>query len=226
MLSVREVTVNYGALIALDNVSIHFQKGCITAVLGHNGAGKSTLLKTAIGDHPLKSGRVLLDGVNVLPLNVYENVRGGIGFVAQGRNVFEELTIDANLNVAGLDHGQRQLSRVHALFPQLQDRGQQVAGTLSGGQRQMLAVGMSLMTEPKLLLLDEPTTGLSPVLVQELFAAIVAAKEQLGLTVVVIEQNVRAVIRAADRVVILKSGRVALDLPVTEFDSNDLWRWF
>ena len=174
------------------------------AVFGHNGAGKTTLLKCAVGDHDAMTGEVRFRGQPIIPGQVFRNVRRGIGFVPQGHNVFRELSVEQNLSIAGLLHEPRAITEVFDLFPILSERRRQVAGSLSGGQQQMLALGMALMTKPAILLLDEPTTGLAPIIAANVLRGLQTINQSMGTAIVIVEQNVPVTLKAVDRAVILE----------------------
>jgi len=166
MLEYRNVEARYGGFTALRDVSFRVSPGERVAIFGHNGAGKTTLLRCGLGDVDEVSGRITYNGEPIIAGSVYRNARRGIGFVPQGHNVFRDLSVAQNLTIAGLLHDHAYIDEVYRLFPLLNERRPQIAGSLSGGQQQMLALGMALMTRPTTLLLDEPTTGLAPVIVQ------------------------------------------------------------
>jgi len=227
MLEYRNVSARYGKLLALTGVSFTVADGERVAVFGHNGAGKTTLLKCAVGALPAIDGEVRYGGVPIEPGAVYRNTRLGIGFVPQGHNVFKNLPVDRNLRIAGMLHDPGFVHRVYELFPVLKERHAQIAGSLSGGQQQMLALGMALMTQPKMLLLDEPATGLAPVIVENVLASLLKINETMKTAIVIVEQNVRATLPVVDRAVILKSGRTVWDGGSRELAANaDLWAWF
>ncbi|MFF3947040.1 ABC transporter ATP-binding protein [Streptomyces sp. NPDC001902] len=216
MLEVRELVVSYGMVRALDEVSLTVDQGSITAVLGANGAGKTTLLRTVNGLVRPRSGSVLLDGTDISRLPVEEVVRLGLSHVPEGRGVITELTVHDNLRLGGLWRGRRErralqsagLDEVYALFPALAERRARPAETLSGGERQMLAIGRALMTRPRLLLLDEPSLGLAPRVTAQILAVLRDLRERQGLTVLLVEQNARSALSVADHGVVLNLGRV------------------
>ncbi|MDX2650536.1 ABC transporter ATP-binding protein [Streptomyces sp. PA03-1a] len=216
MLEVRELVVSYGMVRALDEVSLTVDQGSITAVLGANGAGKTTLLRTVNGLVRPRSGSVLLDGTDISRLPVEEVVRLGLSHVPEGRGVITELTVHDNLRLGGLWRGRRErralqsagLEEVYALFPALAERRARPAETLSGGERQMLAIGRALMTRPRLLLLDEPSLGLAPRVTAQILAVLRDLRERQGLTVLLVEQNARSALSVADHGVVLNLGRV------------------
>ncbi|WUD71962.1 ABC transporter ATP-binding protein [Streptomyces sp. NBC_00510] len=231
MLEVRELVVSYGMVRALDEVSLTVDQGSITAVLGANGAGKTTLLRTVNGLVRPRSGSVLLDGTDISRLPVEEVVRLGLSHVPEGRGVITELTVHDNLRLGGLWRGRRErralqsagLEEVYALFPALAERRARPAETLSGGERQMLAIGRALMTRPRLLLLDEPSLGLAPRVTAQILAVLRDLRERQGLTVLLVEQNARSALSVADHGVVLNLGRVvAADAAARLATADDL----
>lgn len=227
MLEFRNVSARYGKLTALADITLSIPDGARVAVFGHNGAGKTTLLACAVGGIEDVGGEVTCGGHRVEPGAVYRNARHGVGFVPQGHNVFKSLSVERNLHIAGLLHDERYVSTVYELFPILSERRAQLAGSLSGGQQQMLALGMALMTQPKILLLDEPMSGLAPIIVENVFASLTRINQAMGTAIVIVEQNVKATLPAVERAVILKSGRVVWDGASEELArKEDLWAWF
>jgi branched-chain amino acid transport system ATP-binding protein len=227
ILELRSLTARYGKLAALTGISLAVPAGERLAVFGHNGAGKTTLLKCAVGALASIEGEVFCGGARVEPGAVYRNARHGIGFVPQGHNVFKSLGVERNLRIAGLLHPAASIERVYELFPVLAERRRQLAGSLSGGQQQMLALGMALMTEPRILLLDEPMSGLAPVIVEQVLKSLVRINTSTGTAIVLVEQNVKAALPAMQRAVILKSGRLVWDGAAAELARHEnLWAWF
>jgi branched-chain amino acid transport system ATP-binding protein len=227
MLEFRNVSANYGKLTALAGVSLTVADGERVAIFGHNGAGKTTLLKCAVGALEGMQGEVSCAGQRIEPGAVYRNTRLGIGFVPQGHNVFKNLGVDRNLRIAGLLHDEAYVDRVYELFPALAERRAQRAGSLSGGQQQMLALGMALMTQPRVLLLDEPMSGLAPIIVEHVLATLQRINQATRTAIVIVEQNVKATLPAVERAVILKAGRLAWDGTSGELArKEDLWAWF
>jgi branched-chain amino acid transport system ATP-binding protein len=227
MLTYSGVRVRYGGFTALHDVSLTIAAGERVAMFGHNGAGKTTLLRCALGDVDEMEGSVDFLGETMVPGAVARNARRGIGFVPQGHNVFRDLSVMQNLGVAGLVHDPAYIDEVYRLFPILAERRVQVASSLSGGQQQMLALGMALMTQPKVLLLDEPTTGLAPVIVQAMLRSLTEINRSTGTAIVIVEQNVAATLKVVDRAVVLKTGRVIFDGRSGELAAHeDLWSWF
>jgi branched-chain amino acid transport system ATP-binding protein len=217
MLKVDGLQASYGPVMALDGVSFEVAKGSVTAVLGANGAGKTTLLRTISGLVRARSGRVVLDGVEIGNEPVERLVRLGMAHVPEGRGVIAELSVDENLRLGGLwrtGGGREGLPAVFELFPRLSERRRHAASTLSGGERQMLAIGRALMARPRLLLLDEPSLGLAPQLVAQIMRVLRDLSRDTGLTVLLVEQNARAALSVADQGVVLNLGRiVAQDEP-------------
>jgi branched-chain amino acid transport system ATP-binding protein len=216
LLQVERLVVGYGPLTVLREVSLRVERGEIVAVIGANGAGKTTLLKALSGLLPPSGGRVQFEGADITRAAPHRIVRLGIAQVPEGRQVFAELTVRDNLELGAFSWArggaarQEELERIFALFPILRERAAQLAGTLSGGQQQMLAIGRSLMARPKLLLLDEPSLGLAPMIVKTIFEVIVQLKER-GLAIVLVEQNARAALALADRAYVLETGRVRVE---------------
>ncbi len=218
MLRVESVHAAYGKVEVLHDISLSVEPGEIVSILGANGAGKTTLFRVISGLLKPHRGRVLLDGRNITPLPAYRVACMGIGQVPEGRQIFRTLSVLDNLLLAGhyaTDGGERRqavadgLARVFDLFPILRERQHQSAGTLSGGQQQMLAIGRALMVRPRLLLLDEPSLGLAPLLVQNIMR-VVSQLNHEGLTIVLIEQNAHAALGISHRAYVIEQGRVAL----------------
>ena len=227
MLQVHNLTAGYGPLTVLNDVSLTLPPGARLGVFGHNGAGKTTLLRCIVGALRPREGRVEVEGVETGTATVAENVRRGIAFVPQGHNVFPNLTVEQNLRIAGLLFDPSFVTQVFELFPVLAERRQQRAGSMSGGEQQMLALGMALMTKPKWLLLDEPTTGLAPVIVRNVMRRLADINARMGVGLVVVEQNVPATLKIVDQTLILRSGSVVFRGSSAELGSNaDLWKWF
>lgn len=227
MLQVDHVNAYYGKLQVLHDISLSIQDGERVGIFGHNGAGKTTLLKSLVGDLAQVEGQIRYQEQSLEAGQVHLNVRHGIGFVPQGHNVFRELSVTQNLRIAGLLHDPTYAQIVCDIFPILKERQQQVAGSLSGGQQQMLALGMALMTRPRLLLLDEPTTGLAPIIVQDVLRSIRDINQKEGTTVLIVEQNVQATLKQVDRAIVLKSGRIIFDGASKQLlEEKSLWHLF
>ena len=219
MLSVEAVSTAYGAVQALRDVSIEVAQGEIVTLVGANGAGKSTLLMTVCGDPRARSGRVVFEGRDITQMPTHQIMRLGLAQVPEGRRVFPRMSVMENLlmgaQVAGHDPAPL-LDQVFALFPRLKEREAQRGGTLSGGEQQMLAIGRALMSKPRLLLLDEPSLGLAPLIVRQIFSAIRDLNEKEGLTVLLVEQNANQALRLAHRGYVLVNGRITLAGPGRE----------
>ena len=214
LLEVRAVEAGYGPIRALDDVSLDVGPGELVAIIGANGAGKTTLLMAISGVVPLRSGRVVFAGRPIDGLPPHEIVRLGIGHAPEGRRIFPRLSVRENLELGGFarpDRAQvrRDIDEVCGLFPVLGDRLGQLGGTLSGGEQQMLALGRALVGRPRLLLLDEPSLGLAPLVVAKIFE-VIAGLAARGIAVVLVEQNARAALRLASRGYVLENGRVTL----------------
>ena len=214
MLEVKDLTVYYGEARAVENVSITMGQGEVVAVLGANGAGKSTLVNSIAGVVRSRSGQVLLDGVPLHQLASHQVVSKGIALVPEGRLLFTQLSVLQNLELGAFHRDDKagvetSLDTVYELFPILHDRRHQRAGTLSGGQQQMVAIGRALMADPKYLLMDEPSLGLAPIVVDDMFELIVRVHE-MGIGVLLVEQNVARTLEVCDRGYVLEQGELAL----------------
>lgn len=214
LLSLSDVHAAYGRIEALQGISLDVRHGEIVAMLGGNGAGKSTTLKTISGLMHPKSGRIMLEGSDVTTVPAHRLVRLGIGQAPEGRRIFGRLTVLENLQMGAYTRSDKteiaaDFDRVFGLFPRLRERSGQAGGTLSGGEQQMLAIGRALMGRPKLLLLDEPSMGLAPNLVEQIFAIITDINSQ-GTTILLVEQNAQMALQVASRGYILQSGKIVL----------------
>lgn len=214
LLRLEKVTVKYGVIPAVQELNLEVRRGQIVALLGANGAGKTTTLKTVVGVLKPAHGRILYDGKDITTLPAPQRVRMGICLVPEGRGIFGRLTVRENL-LLGAYHRKDQkevvkdLEEVYRLFPRLKEREHQIAGTLSGGEQQMLAIGRGLMSRPKLMLLDEPSLGLAPLIVRELYALIRSIRER-GVTILLVEQSAPMAIGIADYVYVLETGTVKI----------------
>jgi branched-chain amino acid transport system ATP-binding protein len=221
MLEIKDLVVTYGAVRALDKVSLRSERGSITAVLGANGAGKTTLLRAISGLVRPRSGEITVDGRNVARLPAEEIARLGVSHAPENGGVIIELTVEENLRLGGLWRSDKaalrqQIAAVYDLFPPLTGRRGRVAATLSGGERQMLALGRALVSRPRLLLVDEPSLGLAPRVAAQLMGVLRRQRDELGLTVILVEQNARSALSIADRAVVLNLGAVAADFEQTD----------
>ena len=216
MLEVAELCTRYGRIQALHGVSVTVAKGALVALVGANGAGKTTLLRTLSGVQPASSGKISFCGEDITRLRSDKRVRLGIAQVPEGRQVFGPMAVEDNLMLGAYtrDWGaaRRTLDRIYDMFPVLKERRRQPAGTLSGGEQQMLAIGRALMGEPRLLLLDEPSMGLAPQLVADIFRAIVALARE-GITMLLVEQNAQAALSIADYGYVLETDRTVMSGP-------------
>ena len=215
MLEVKNLQVSYGAINALHGISLSVPDGKIVTLIGANGAGKTTTLKTVSGLLKPKSGEIFYDGKNIAGLPPHQIVKLGLSHVPEGRMIFANLTVLENLQLGAYLQNDRQVVRqemdfVFATFPRLQEREKQIAGTLSGGEQQMLAIGRALMSKPKLLLLDEPSLGLAPLLVKTIFEKIVEINRQQGLTILLVEQNANLALEISHFGYVLETGKVVL----------------
>ena len=213
MLVVKELESGYGPMQVLWKPSIHVKKGTITSLLGPNGVGKSTLLATVFGSVHAWSGSVVYAGNEVTRAPTHKKVAMGMALVPEGKHLFPNMTVYENLTMGAylkkaLEVREKSMELVYSLFPRLQERRDQLAGSLSGGEQQMVTIGRALMTRPELIMLDEPSQGLAPVLVREVFDTIVKMKADIGLTVLLIEQNADASLNAADYVFIMHEGMI------------------
>jgi len=225
MLEVKNIQVAYGKIIAVKDVSIDVKQGEIVTLIGSNGAGKSTTLRTISGLIKPKSGEILFNGQRIDGVPGHEIVGMGICHSPEGRRIFPRMSVKENLELGAFLRNDKtavnaDMDRVLELFPRLKERIKQTAGTMSGGEQQMLAVSRALMGDPKLLLLDEPSMGLAPVLVELIFDTIVKIRKQ-GITILLIEQNATAALEVADRAYVLESGAVKMSGSAKELSSDD-----
>jgi branched-chain amino acid transport system ATP-binding protein len=220
LLAVDRLAVHYGGIRAVQGVSLEVSEGETICVIGANGAGKSTTLRALVGLAAAAAGTIRYGGRDVTRLPVHERARLGLSLVPEGRGIFPRMTVTENLLMGAYQHRdgepiRQDLQRVLALFPRLAERRAQVAGTLSGGEQQMLAVGRALMSRPKLLLLDEPSMGLAPLVVEKIFATLREVAAQ-GVTLMLVEQNANLALQISDRGYVLDNGRVAIGGPAAD----------
>lgn len=229
MLKVRNINTYYGKVHALKNISIHLSKGEIVTLIGANGAGKTTILNTVSGVTPPETGTIQFLEQTISGMSPDMIVKAGISQVPEGRQVFKGLTVVENLELGAYlrfvarenrDQIRKDMQKMYDLFPRLHERRSQSAGTLSGGEQQMLAIGRALMARPKLLLLDEPSMGLAPLVVQEIFAVIELLRSEEQTTVLLVEQNAKAALKVADRGYVLETGKVILEGCASELLEN------
>ena len=224
MLDVKDINVYYGAIHAVRNVSLTVNAGEIVSIIGANGAGKSTILKTLVGLLKSKTGDILFEGQSITKLSPAAVVRQGIALVPEGRRIFPRMSVEDNLLLGAYARKDkevfRDINRIYEMFPRLAERKKQNAGTLSGGEQQMLATGRGMMSRPKLLLLDEPSMGLAPLLVHQIFETILDINEQ-GTTILLVEQNAHMALSIADRGYVLETGAVVLAGQADELIDND-----
>lgn len=234
MLKIKNINTYYGQAQALKNVSLHLSQGEIVTLLGANGAGKTTLLNSLSGVVPPRSGQIVFNDVPITNLAVHQIVRMGISQVPEGRQVFKPVSVENNLELGaylyynmfrGREDVKKNKEMVYELFPILKERRKQLAGTLSGGEQQMLAIGRAFMARPKLMLLDEPSMGLAPMVVQEIFRVIENLSQERKTTVLLVEQNARAALKMAHRGYVLENGRMVLEGTAAELlDNKDVQR--
>ena len=214
LLQIQSVNTYYGKVQALHGVSLHVQEGEIVTLIGANGAGKSTLLMSICGDPRPSSGSISFDGAELVGLETPAIINKGIAIAPEGRRVFARLTVEENLAMGAFFASDTQraerMERVLRLFPRLKERFAQRAGTMSGGEQQMLAIGRALMSQPRLLLLDEPSLGLAPIIIRKIFEAIEQLRSE-GVTIFLVEQNANQALRLADRGYVLENGRIVME---------------
>lgn len=214
MLEFKKVSAHYGKIQALHQVSLNIQQGEIVTLIGANGAGKTTLLSTLCGEPRASEGEVLFRQQDITQLPTAQIMRKDIAIVPEGRRVFSRMTVEENLAMGGffankLQYRER-IERVYTLFPRLKERKDQRSGTMSGGEQQMLAIGRALMSQPQLLLLDEPSLGLAPIIIMQIFDTILQLREE-GMTIFLVEQNANQALKLADRGYVLENGQIVLE---------------
>lgn len=223
ILEIKNLSVSYGGIEAIKNISLDVEAGSIVTLIGSNGAGKSSTLRSIAGIVKAKSGEVLFEGENILGLSPDQIVKRGVTLVPEGRRVFPNLTVAENLHVGAYlrkDDIKPDLEYVYELFPRLKERSWQFAGTLSGGEQQMLAVGRAMMARPKLIMMDEPSLGLAPLIVQGIFD-IIRTINKAGITVLLIEQNANMALKVADYAYVMQTGEIALSGTGAELLENE-----
>ncbi|WP_315806467.1 MULTISPECIES: ABC transporter ATP-binding protein [unclassified Bradyrhizobium] len=212
LLAIENLRAGYGQAVVLPNMSLKLPEGQVLALLGRNGTGKTTLINSIVGVTRRFSGRIALAGRDITSLRADQRARGGIGWVPQERNIFHSLTVEENMTAVA-QPGPWTVERVYGMFPRLKERRSNYGNQLSGGEQQMLAIGRALALNPKVLLLDEPTEGLAPIIVEELLAAIGTISRAGGLCSIIVEQHAQKILGLADRVVILERGMIVHDAP-------------
>ncbi|MDI3327335.1 MAG: ABC transporter ATP-binding protein [Alicyclobacillaceae bacterium] len=225
MLRIRDLHVYYGVIHALKGVSLEVERGEIVTLIGANGAGKTTLLRTISGLVPPRSGEIEFEGRSIFRTPARDIVRLGVSQVPEGRRVFATMSVQENLELGAFLRRDKSgvaedLEKVYTRFPRLRERRRQLAGTLSGGEQQMLAIGRALMARPRLLLLDEPSMGLSPILVQEIFR-IIREINEAGTTILLVEQNAHMALSVSHRAYVLETGRITLSGPSSELAKSE-----
>ena len=224
MLSVEGINVYYGAIHAIKDISFHVDEGEIVTLIGANGAGKSTNLKTISGLLHPKTGAITYKGQNITGMRAHKIVQAGLAQVPEGRRVFLHMSVEENLEMGGYTQDRSTIApnmeKVYNLFPRLKERRRQMAGTLSGGEQQMLAMGRALMSNAQMLMLDEPSMGLSPLLVQEIFDIIENVHKE-GMTILLVEQNAQMALSIADRAYVLETGRIVMEGTGAELLTNE-----
>ncbi|MGI6685436.1 MAG: ABC transporter ATP-binding protein [Bacillota bacterium] len=224
MLKVDNINVFYGAIHAIKGISLEVNEGEIVTLIGANGAGKSTVLKTISGLLRPKTGEINFLGENITSTAPHKIVERGLAHVPEGRRIFLQMTVQENLEMGAYtrssDDIEAELEKVYVLFPRLLERRRQVAGTLSGGEQQMLAIGRALMSKPKLLMLDEPSMGLAPLLVEQIFS-IILEMNKAGATILLVEQNAQMALSIADRAYVLETGSISISGTGQELSESD-----
>ncbi|MGW8421566.1 MULTISPECIES: ABC transporter ATP-binding protein [Comamonas] len=224
MLQLEQVSTHYGAICAVNHVSLHVNQGEIVTLIGSNGAGKTSLLMTVCGNPRASGGRILFEGEDITQMSTHHIMRRGIAISPEGRRVFKDLTVTENLQMGGFFLSKAEIAdgveHVFKLFPRLKERAAQRSGTMSGGEQQMLAIGRALMSKPRLLLLDEPTLGLAPLIIAQIFE-IIQTIRAAGVTVFLVEQNANRALQIADRGYVLETGKVVLEDSGVNLLSND-----
>ena len=223
MLKIDDIHVYYGAIHAIKGISFEVKEGEIVALIGANGAGKSTILKTVSGLMHPRSGNISFCGENITHTEAYKLLRHGLAHVPEGRRIFLQMTVQENLEMGAYinkEVSQKDLEMVFNYFPRLKERRKQIAGTLSGGEQQMLAMSRALMSHPKLMMLDEPSMGLAPILVDQIFD-IIKELHKAGTTILLVERNARKALQVADRAYVLETGNITLSGTGAELASSD-----
>ncbi len=226
MLEIKDLVVKYGGITALNGISMNVEEGKIITLVGANGAGKSTTLRTITGLVSPVSGSITYGGRELIGLNTKDIVKMGITLVPEGRHVFADMTVDENLMIGAYlrkdkENFKKDIDFIHEMFPILKERAKQLSGTLSGGEQQMLAVGRALMSKPKILMMDEPSLGLAPLVVKDIFRIIQKVNKEQGMTVLLIEQNANAALKIADYGYVMETGNIGLEGTGSQLLANE-----
>ena len=223
MLEIKELNVSYGAVHAIHGVSIKVNDGEIVSLIGANGAGKTTILRTISGLKKADSGEIIFDGADLRKTEPSKIISLKLAHVPEGRHIFPDMTVEENLEMgayADATNAEAVMEDVYERFPRLKERRKQLAGTLSGGEQQMLAVGRALMAQPKMILMDEPSMGLSPLLVKEIFS-IIKEVNKMGITILLVEQNAKMALSISDRAYVLETGKITIEGPAQDLLNDE-----
>ena len=223
MLEIKELNVSYGAVHAIHGVSIKVNDGEIVSLIGANGAGKTTILRTISGLKKADSGEIIFDGSDLRKTEPSKIISLKLAHVPEGRHIFPDMTVEENLEMgayADATNAEAVMEDVYERFPRLKERRKQLAGTLSGGEQQMLAVGRALMAQPKMILMDEPSMGLSPLLVKEIFS-IIKEVNKMGITILLVEQNAKMALSISDRAYVLETGKITIEGPAQDLLNDE-----
>lgn len=226
MLEIKDLKVKYGGITALDGISMKVPEGKIITLVGANGAGKSTTLRSITKLVTPVGGSITYDGKELTHMNTQDIVKMGITLVPEGRHVFDDMTVDENLMIGAYlrkdkENFKKDIAFIHEMFPRLKERAKQLSGTLSGGEQQMLAVGRALMSNPKVMMMDEPSLGLAPLVVKDIFNIIHKVNKEKGMTILLIEQNANAALKIADYGYVMETGKIGLEGTGEELLSNE-----
>lgn len=226
MLEIKNLVVKYGGIVALNGIDMNVPDGKIVTLVGANGAGKSTTLRTITNLVSPVSGSITYNGKELTKMSTRDIVKEGITLVPEGRHVFDDMTVDENLRIGAYlrkdkANIKKEIGYIHEIFPILKERSKQLSGTLSGGEQQMLAVGRALMSKPKVLMMDEPSLGLAPLVVKDIFEIIKKVNKEQGMTVLLIEQNANAALKIADYGYVMETGRIGLEGTGEELLANE-----
>lgn len=226
MLEIKDLRVKYGGIIALDGISMKVPEGKIITLVGANGAGKSTTLRSITKLVTPVSGSITYDGKELTRMSTQDIVKMGITLVPEGRHVFDDMTVDENLMIGAYlrkdkENFKRDIAFIHEMFPRLKERAKQLSGTLSGGEQQMVAVGRALMSNPKVMMMDEPSLGLAPLVIKDIFNIIQKVNKEKGMTILLIEQNANAALKIADYGYVMETGRIRLEGTGQELLANE-----